>query len=154
MSRQQVGIVTGPGMVVGAVRHYARLKGADEDLWGLAGLLHDLDWERHPDEHPHVGVARPPPCPSAPVSAPYRGHGRSGLQVPPGSWDGSCPVRFPRSGPPSRGTVPNPPRTSTGNALMTTATWITMIVILAFVWGGLAMAVRTAIRKESAKSAE
>ena len=43
--------------VEAAVRHYARLKGADEDLWGLAGLLHDLDWERHPDEHPHVGVA-------------------------------------------------------------------------------------------------
>ena len=44
--------------VEAAVRHYARLKGADEDLWGLAGLLHDLDWERHPDEHPRVGVAR------------------------------------------------------------------------------------------------
>ena len=36
---------------------------------------------------------------------------------------------------------------------MTTATWITMIVIMAFVWGGLAVAVRTAIRKESAKAA-
>lgn len=37
---------------------------------------------------------------------------------------------------------------------MTTATWITMIVIMAFVWGGLTMAIRTAIRKESAKSSE
>lgn len=37
---------------------------------------------------------------------------------------------------------------------MTSATWITMIVIMAFVWGGLVMALRTAIRKESAKSAE
>jgi putative nucleotidyltransferase with HDIG domain len=29
------------------------------DRWFLAGLLHDLDWERHPtqDEHPRVGVA-------------------------------------------------------------------------------------------------
>jgi len=29
------------------------------DRWVLAGLLHDLDWERHPtqDEHPRVGVA-------------------------------------------------------------------------------------------------
>lgn len=44
--------------VEAAVRHYARLLDGDEDLWGLAGLLHDLDWERHPEEHPHVGVAR------------------------------------------------------------------------------------------------
>ena len=44
--------------VEAAVRHYARLMGEDEEMWGLAGLLHDLDWERHPDEHPHVGVAR------------------------------------------------------------------------------------------------
>ena len=44
--------------VEAAVRHYARLMGEDEELWGLAGLLHDLDWERHPDEHPHAGVAR------------------------------------------------------------------------------------------------
>ena len=37
---------------------------------------------------------------------------------------------------------------------MTTATWITMIAIMAFVWGGLAMALRTAIRKESVKSGD
>ncbi|CAN5694471.1 HDIG domain-containing protein [soil metagenome] len=35
-----------------AVRWYARQQGADEELWGLAGLLHDLDWEKYPDEHP------------------------------------------------------------------------------------------------------
>jgi putative nucleotidyltransferase with HDIG domain len=38
--------------VEAAVRHYARLRGADEDTWGLAGLLHDLDWEKYPEEHP------------------------------------------------------------------------------------------------------
>ncbi len=42
--------------VEAAVRHYARLRGADPEVWGLAGLLHDLDWERHPEEHPLKGV--------------------------------------------------------------------------------------------------
>ena len=37
---------------------------------------------------------------------------------------------------------------------MTTASWITMIVIMAFVWGGLTIALRTAVKKESAKSAD
>ena len=42
--------------VEAAVRHYARLRGADEERWGLAGLLHDLDWESHPEEHPKRAV--------------------------------------------------------------------------------------------------
>ncbi len=43
--------------VEASCRHYARIHGEDEDLWGTAGLLHDLDWERYPDEHPHRGLA-------------------------------------------------------------------------------------------------
>lgn len=39
--------------VEAAVRHYARLHDEDEEVWGMAGLLHDLDWEKHPDEHPN-----------------------------------------------------------------------------------------------------
>ncbi len=42
--------------VEAAVRHYARLRGADENLWGLAGLLHDLDWQKYPEEHPLKAV--------------------------------------------------------------------------------------------------
>jgi len=45
-----------------SMRHFARRAGADDDLWGAVGLLHDMDFERHPnlerDEtaHPFVGV--------------------------------------------------------------------------------------------------
>lgn len=42
--------------VEAAVRSYARRFGEDEERWGLAGLLHDLDWERYPDEHPRRAV--------------------------------------------------------------------------------------------------
>ena len=32
-----------------ALRAYARHFNQDEELWGLTGLLHDLDYERHPN---------------------------------------------------------------------------------------------------------
>src|SRR5256886_7736671 len=50
--------------VADSMRHFAQLQGADTDLWEAVGLLHDMDYERHPNQeqsategHPFVGVA-------------------------------------------------------------------------------------------------
>jgi putative nucleotidyltransferase with HDIG domain len=45
--------------VEAAMRAYARKFGEDEEMWGMVGMLHDLDYERHPDletGHPRVAL--------------------------------------------------------------------------------------------------
>src|SRR6266513_320578 len=49
--------------VADSMKHFAQLRGADADLWEAIGLLHDMDYERHPnlersptEGHPFVGV--------------------------------------------------------------------------------------------------
>ena len=44
--------------VEAAVQAYARKYGGDEERWGIAGLLHDFDWEivPTPEEHPTCGA--------------------------------------------------------------------------------------------------
>lgn len=37
---------------------------------------------------------------------------------------------------------------------MTTSTWITMVVVIGFVWGGFSLVLLTAIRKESGKGSD
>lgn len=40
------------GVTVEAVmRYFAEKKGEDVEFWGLAGLLHDVDFEKYPEEH-------------------------------------------------------------------------------------------------------
>ena len=50
--------------VADSMKHFAQARGADADLWEAVGLLHDMDYERHPNQeqsptegHPFVGVA-------------------------------------------------------------------------------------------------
>jgi putative nucleotidyltransferase with HDIG domain len=50
--------------VADSMKHFASISGADADLWEAVGLLHDMDYERHPNQeqsstegHPFVGVA-------------------------------------------------------------------------------------------------
>src|SRR6266480_6456558 len=50
--------------VADSMKHFAQLRGEDVDLWEAVALLHDMDYERHPnlersstEGHPFVGVA-------------------------------------------------------------------------------------------------
>jgi putative nucleotidyltransferase with HDIG domain len=50
--------------VADSMKHFAQLRAEDADLWEAVGLLHDMDYERHPnlersasEGHPFVGVA-------------------------------------------------------------------------------------------------
>jgi len=37
--------------VEGVMRYMARKRGEDEEKWGIVGLMHDLDYERYPEQH-------------------------------------------------------------------------------------------------------
>lgn len=43
--------------VENTMRHFAKLANEDEDLWGIVGILHDIDWEQtsdNPEKHCHL----------------------------------------------------------------------------------------------------
>lgn len=43
-------------MVAQAMQAYAKVLGQDTELWYQTGLLHDMDWEAFPDEHPNKAI--------------------------------------------------------------------------------------------------
>jgi len=45
-------------MVAAAMAAYAKKFNEDEELWYQTGLLHDLDYEKYPDEHPNKAVVK------------------------------------------------------------------------------------------------
>jgi len=78
--------------VEAAMRWYARRLDADPEAWGLAGLLHDFDWEIHPttEQHPAEGapILRQRGCPEDVVQA-ILAHNSAGSGVAP-----NAPIDF------------------------------------------------------------
>ena len=37
--------------VEGIMRHFAAKRGQDPEMWGIIGLIHDLDYEQYPEQH-------------------------------------------------------------------------------------------------------
>jgi putative nucleotidyltransferase with HDIG domain len=37
--------------VEATLRYFARKRGEDEEMWGVVGLIHDLDYEQYPEQH-------------------------------------------------------------------------------------------------------
>ena len=37
--------------VEAVMRHFAKINDGDVEKWGIVGLLHDLDYEKYPEEH-------------------------------------------------------------------------------------------------------
>ena len=48
---QSEGLIKHALAVEGVMRYMARKYGADEEKWGIIGLIHDLDYEKYPDQH-------------------------------------------------------------------------------------------------------
>ena len=64
--------------VEAAMKAYATKQGEDQEIWGIAGMLHDFDWDicPSPEDHPQFGAspataARPasPASPASPAKA-------------------------------------------------------------------------------------
>lgn len=41
--------------VAASMAHFARKNNEDEEKWYVTGLIHDFDYEKHPDQHPQIG---------------------------------------------------------------------------------------------------
>ena len=90
--------VSAPGLrrhmlaVEAAMRWYAADLGKPVEYWGLAGLLHDFDWEVHPtlDTHPAHGavILRDNGCPEHVIQA-ILSHNSSGTGI-----ERSTPIDF------------------------------------------------------------